>query len=206
MAISRPRSGSDPLTPDATASAIDLLRVAQAMCLDTEPVPSRLDLDYIRRIARSAVAAGIGRDPALALRAEPLSVARIPALIDRLTESLRASPMPRDELARLIATLDLDMIAHIVGASPVSVRRYLSGSRATPDDVAARIHWLALTVHDLLGAYNAIGVRRWFERPRVSLGDRSPLEVLVGAWDPDDQDVLAVQALARALTQPGAAT
>jgi hypothetical protein len=206
MAISRPQSGSEPLAPDATAAAIDLLRVAQAMGLDTEPVPARLDLDYIRRIARSAVAAGIGRDPALALRAEPLSVARIPALIDRLTESLRASPMPRDELARLTATLDLDTIAHLVGASPVSVRRYLSGSRATPDDVAARVHWLALTVHDLLGAYNAIGVRRWFERPRVSLGDRSPLEILVGAWDPDDQDVLAVQALARALAQPGTAT
>jgi uncharacterized protein (DUF2384 family) len=111
--------------------------------------------------------------------------------------------MPRDELERLTATLDLDSIGRIVGTSPVSLRRYLSGSREAPDDVAGRIHWLALTAHDLLGAYNAIGVRRWFERPRSRLGDRSPLEVLGGDWDPDDPDVMEVQALASALTHPG---
>jgi hypothetical protein len=110
--------------------------------------------------------------------------------------------MPRQELRRLTATLDLDVIGRIVGASPMSLRRYVAGSRETPDDVAARIHWLALTTHDLLGAYNAIGVRRWFERPRLTLGDRSPLEILARDWDPEDADVVAVRTLASALTHP----
>jgi hypothetical protein len=206
MTIVRPRSGSEPrFGPEATASAIDLLRVAQAMGLDTEPPPSRLDLGYVRRIARSAAAVGIGRDPALALRAEPLPVARIPGLIDRLTESLRASPLPRQELERLGHVLDLDTIGRYVGASPVSLRRYLAGTRDAPDDIAARVHWLALTVSDLLGAYNEIGVRRWFERPRSGLNGRTPAELLAGAWDPDGPDARAIRTMASALVLPGGA-
>ena len=43
----------------------------------------------------------------------------------------------------------------VCSASPaVSLRRYLSGVRCTPDDVAVRLHALALIVGDLAGAYN----------------------------------------------------
>jgi len=184
-------------------SALDLLRVARAMGLDSEALPLRLDLTLVRRIAAAAAKVGIGSDAALALCTDPLQPSRIPALIDQLTEALRASPLPRQELKRLTQTLDLDSIARIVGVSPVSLRRYLSGSRDAPDDVAARIHWLALTVSDLLGAYNEIGVRRWFDRPRTALDGRSPAQVLSSGWDPDEPGPSAVQALASALTRPG---
>lgn len=193
-----PRLGAATVGP-----IIDLVRTAHAMGLEPEPVPPRLDLVLVRRIAAAAAKAGIGRDAAIALRTDPLPLARVPALIDQLTDSLRASPMPRQELERLTATLDLDTMGRLVGTSPMSLRRYLAGTREAPDDVAARIHWLALTTHDLLGAYNAIGVRRWFERRRSTLGDRSPIEVLTRDWDPEDADVMKVQALASALTHPG---
>lgn len=191
------------LTTVTGASALELLRVARAMGLDSGLLPSRLDLQLVRRIAAAAAEVGIGRDAAITLCTDPLQLARVPALIGRLTDSLRASPLPRQELERLTETLDLDAIGQIVGASPVSLRRYLSGSRETPDDVAARIHWLALTVSDLLGAYNEVGVRRWFDRPRAALDGRSPTQVLAPGWDPDDPGVMAVQDLAAALTHPG---
>ncbi len=191
------------LSTVAGTAALDLLRVARAMGLDSEPLPPRLDLLLVRRIAAAAAKVGIGRDAAVALCTDPLLMDRVPALIAHLTDSLRASPLPRRELEVLTQTLDLEAIARIVDTSPVSLRRYLSGSRDTPDDVAARIHWLALTVSDLLGAYNEIGVRRWFDRPRAALDGRSPAQVLSSGWDPDEPGPSAVQALASALTRPG---
>lgn len=191
------------LSTVAGTAALDLLRVARAMGLDSEPLPPRLDLLLVRRIAAAAAKVGIGRDAAVALCTDPLLMDRVPALIAHLTDSLRASPLPRRELEVLTQTLDLEAIARMVATSPVSLRRYLSGNRDTPDDVAARIHWLALTVSDLLGAYNEIGVRRWFDRPRAALDGRSPAQVLSSGWDPDEPGPSAVQALASALTRPG---
>lgn len=182
---------------------LGLLRVARAMGLDSEPLPPRLDLALVRRIAAAAARVGIGRDAAMTLCTDPLELSHVPELIGRLTDSLRASPLPQQELERLTQTLDVDTIARIVGASPVSLRRYAAGSREAPDDVAARIHWLALAVSDLLGAYNEIGVRRWFDRPRSVLDGRTPAQTLASGWDPDDPDVQAVRTLAAALTQPG---
>ncbi|MGQ0669492.1 MAG: hypothetical protein ACT4PO_07455 [Actinomycetota bacterium] len=65
--------------------------------------------------------------------------------------------------------------------------------------MAARLHFLAKVVADLLGAYNEFGVLRWFDRPRAALGGRSPAEVLAGDWDPDAEGPLGVRSLARSL-------
>jgi hypothetical protein len=204
MAHDRTRTNSGTrLGPGAGESALDLVHVARAMGLAPEPLPPRLDLALVRQIATAAADAGIGRDAAIALCRDPLPMTRVPALIGQLTDNLRVSPLPRQELERLSETLDLDTIGRIVGTSPVSLRRYLSGSREAPDDVAARIHWLALTVSDLLGAYNEIGVRRWFDRSRSALDGRSPTQVLTPGWDPDDPGPVAIQTLASALTTPG---
>jgi hypothetical protein len=70
----------------------------------------------------------------------------------------------------------------------------------------ARIHWLALVLADLAGAYNEFGSRRWFDRKRSQLEGRSPREVLVAGWDPADPDVERVRELAAALAGAGAAT
>jgi len=65
--------------------------------------------------------------------------------------------------------------------STSSLRRYTAGARPTPDDVAARLHHVALIVGDIAGSYNDIGVRRWFTRPRTQLGTQTPATVLTGA-------------------------
>ena len=94
----------------------------------------------------------------------------------------------------------------LLGTSEVSLRRYLAGSRDVPDAVAARAHWLSLVVADLGGAYNQIGVRRWFERPRAQLAGHSPREALGPNWTPDGAAAAAIQGLAAALVGPAAAT
>jgi hypothetical protein len=74
-----------------------------------------------------------------------------------------------------------------------------------PDAVAARIHWLALVSSDLAGAYNALGIRRWFDRPRTQLDGKSPRQLLGRGWNPDGAKAERVRALAAALAGPGGA-
>ena len=83
--------------------------------------------------------------------------------LQRLNDALDASPVPASEWPGLVNILGIDLLARLVGVSAVSVRRYASGNRPTPDDIAARLHFLALVVGDLAGAYNDIGIRRWFD-------------------------------------------
>ena len=45
----------------------------------------------------------------------------------------------------------------------------------------------------------ALGVRRWFERPRSQLDGSAPQQLLSGDWDPDDPGPRRVSDLARAL-------
>jgi hypothetical protein len=66
--------------------------------------------------------------------------------------------------------------------------------------VAARLHFLANVVGDLAGAYNEMGIRRWFERPRTLLGGRSPAQLLTDGWTPEDPRAKKVRDLARSLT------
>lgn len=83
---------------------------------------------------------------------------------------------------------------------PLRARTVLSSrQRALDRAVPVRLHFLALVVGDLAGAYNEIGIRRWFERKRAALDRRAPAEALTGAWQPDDPGAVRVRELARAL-------
>ncbi|MCY4626684.1 MAG: DUF2384 domain-containing protein, partial [Acidobacteria bacterium] len=64
----------------------------------------------------------------------------------------------------------------------------------------ARLHFLALVAGDLAGAYNEIGVRRWFDRKRSALGGKTPAEVLAGDWSAEDDGPERVRELAGALS------
>lgn len=77
--------------------------------------------------------------------------------------------MPEREWRRLVELFGPDRLAELLGTSASSVRRYSGRARSTPDDIAGRLHFLALTVGDLAGAYNEVGIRRWFERQRSQL-------------------------------------
>jgi len=191
--------------PALLGPAVGLVRRALAVgLLRDRQLVETLDMDLLRHIARQASLAGVGGDAALALL-ESAPAGRLGRAIDRLDDALVESPLPVQELAQLSTVFDLDEIAALVGASSVSLRRYAAGARSTPDDVAARIHWLALTIGDLAGAYNRLGIRRWFDRPRSQLGGRSPRQLLGAGWHPDQPAAERVGRLAAALAGAGGA-
>lgn len=193
--------------PRLLAPAIGLVRRASALgLLGNRARIERLDLDLLRGIAREASSAGVGQDAAMALLEDEHRPERLATLIERLAEALAESPLPDRELRELLRVLDIDDLASLLGTSAVSLRRYLAGTRSMPDVLANRTHWLALVASDLAGAYNEIGIRRWFERPRAQLGGRSPRQALGAEWDPEDPDAERVRSLASALAGVGAAT
>lgn len=185
--------------------ALDLVRRALAVgLLRDRPLIGKLDLDLLRGIAREASAAGVGRDAALELLGKP-SPRHLGSVIGRLEDALASSPMPERELKVLLEVFDVDLLATLLDTSAVSLRRYITGARTVPDAVAARIHWLALVSSDLAGAYNALGIRRWFDRPRTQLDGKSPRQLLGRGWNPDGAKAERVRALAAALAGPGGA-
>jgi len=121
-----------------------------------------------------------------------------------LNEALEESPAPAYEWPHLVEVLGVEALSRFLGISESSIRRYTQSARTTPDGIASRVHFLALVVGDLAGAYNAIGIRRWFERPRALLDKRAPRDCLRGDWSPSDPGPMKVRELARALVAPAA--
>ncbi|MCY4241534.1 MAG: hypothetical protein OXD36_07310, partial [Rhodobacter sp.] len=114
--------------------------------------------------------AGIGRGFLAELqRMSRSDAALLSTLLKKINEALDQSPAPAHEWRTLQAILGMELLTRLLGVSLSSMRRYISGSRSTPDAIAARLHFLAFIVGDLGGAYNDIGVRRWFDRPRERL-------------------------------------
>jgi len=186
--------------PGLRSTAANLVRRALGLgMLSDRREIARLDLRLLGDIAREASAAGIGQQAALGLMdlGEP-----VPDLEDRvrqLDEAIVASPVPDRELRQLLRVYDDENLAGMLGVSRASLRRYASGSRSVPDDIAARIHFVALVTSDLAGSYNRYGLRRWWERPRAALDDRSPRAALGSRWDPDTPIAVAIGGLARQL-------
>jgi hypothetical protein len=179
--------------------ALEAWQRAVAMGL-VEPEASRLDSDDVRRLVDRVREAGIARGPALRLdNAEVPSVAETEALLRVVVAALEASPVAKYEWPAVSRVLEPEPLASLLDISVTSLRRYLSGERDTPDEVAARLHHLALIVGDLSGAYNDVGVRRWFARPRSALGGRPPSALLADKWAPEDPGPTQVRDLARSL-------
>ena len=182
-------------------AAADMVRTAHAVGLVDE-APDFADVTYpaVKRVVLRVREAGIGEWAAAEVaRATPPDAGRLADRLREIASLLEQSPLPATEWHRVLAIFDRDRLASLVGISPASVQRYARHERRTPDEVAARLHGLALIVGDLAGAYNEIGIRRWFERARTALDGRSPAELLRGAWEPEDAGPRAVRELARSL-------
>lgn len=108
----------------------------------------------------------------------------------------------RRQLARLHETYGDQFLSTLLGISMSSARRYRTGVRSVPDAVAARIEYLFLVTDALAGSYNDAGLRRWWGRPRMPLGGRSPLDALGAGWGPHDAAARAVAMLASELRGP----
>ena len=115
---------------------------------------------------------------------------------------LQDSPTPAGEWPGLRELCGDELLGQILSISHASLRRYAAGERRCPDGVATRLHWLALVVESLEGSYNAIGIRRWFARPRQALAGATPLALLQGNWLPEHPGPQRLKALAAA-TQAG---
>ena len=200
MAMSRSASESVPIqSRSVRVLALEAWQRAAAMGL-VEPEASRLDSDDVMRLVDRVREAGIARGPALRFdNAEVPSVAEAEALLRVVVAALEASPVAKYQWPAVSRVLEPEPLASLLDISVTSLRRYLSGERDTPDEVAARLHHLALIVGDLSGAYNDVGVRRWFARPRSALGGRPPSALLAGNWAPEDPGPMQVRDLARSL-------
>ncbi len=174
-------------------------RRAEAMGI-VEPGPARVEPAAIRQLAGKVRGAGIATSAADVLHnVDTPSREDVRALLQMIVDALEASPAPAHEWKGVSRVFPVEDLAGLLAISASSLKRYHSGERDTPDDVAARLHFLALVVGDLAGSYNDTGVRRWFQRKRTQLDGRSPAAVLKRAWDPDDDGPRRVRELARNL-------
>lgn len=188
--------------PDARVGRLvfEASRRAEAMGLVDPQPPGVADLDAVRQLANRVGRAGIAASSVAQLNnVEPPSREELAGLLEVMIAALEASPVPKFEWGGLGRVFDPDNLAALLQVSASSLKRYQSGERTTPDAIAARLHFLALVVGDLAGAYNDVGIRRWFHRKRTQLGGRAPADFLKGDWDPYDEGPARVRQLAREL-------
>ncbi|HEX9727365.1 MAG TPA: hypothetical protein VGA37_02530 [Gemmatimonadales bacterium] len=200
MSIIRIRAVREPLAaPLIARKAVATIARADAMgLLPADEVVETLEIETLRRLAGHLRKAGVAPAALAELAAwQGRDVARLAAILDELDEALAHSPVPEHEWGEVVRVLGEERLAEFLHISPSSLRRYGAGARTTPDEVAARLHHLALVIGNLAGTYNEIGVRRWFGRKRSQLKSRTPAELLHAAWAPEDagpQRVLALSA------------
>jgi hypothetical protein len=203
MSTIRITSTAEPFDrPELALQAVGIISKADAMGLLSDLEIRRLDLPSFRAVVGRIAEAGIGTEVQAALSAPRgrIELPEMSRLLDRLSAAIEESPSPRHEWRSLEGIFGTDRLASLLGTSSPSVRRYQSGTRHTPDFLAARLHFLATLVGDLAGAYNEIGIRRWFDRPRSLLAGKAPADFLQGDWNPEAPGLQRLRELARSLT------
>lgn len=206
-----------------TANNVSLLRrllllVTRSAAMGMLPMDTltRLDAEAVRRVIgalqkeKLLSAASLDLEPLLRLgpsALDPAEAGRMEAVVERIIETLGESPSPANEWHTMREVFGDADLSRLVCVSESSLRRYAAAARATPQVVAERLHWLAMAVADLAGAYNDFGIRRWFERPRTQLAGRSPRQSLGDEWTVDSEAAVRLRTLAQALVgaQPLAA-
>ena len=187
-------------TRDVRRLLFEASRRAEAMGLVEPAAVTNAEPAAVHLLASRVRRAGIATAAADQLHnVEAPNAGEVAALLETLIKALEASPVPKFEWASLGRVFGAEDLSTLINVSVSSLKRYQSGERETPDDVAARLHCLALVVGDLSGSYNDIGVRRWFQRKRTLLDGRAPAALLKGNWDPDDEGPMRVRELAREL-------
>jgi hypothetical protein len=197
------------LHPDLAHRLVGLFNRSAAMGLLRGPAITRLDPASIRRLVRDlqrhgiAGAAGVGLSPLMKdgpARWDEATTRAMEDRLDQVAQALESSPAPSAEWPAMRGVFGDDWLAELLALSPSSLRRYAGGERDTPGAIIARLHWLAMVVSDLAGAYNDMGIKRWFDRPRAQLAGRSPLTALGREWDADGETATQVRALAAVLS------
>lgn len=192
-------------SPRLTRLAFGLVARAQVMGCLPEGLEGvvHLDVPLVERVGTCFRLAGIAAVPAVRLR--NVNDEELELVLGETLAAVDASPHPAGEWEPVREMLDDELLARLFGISESSLRRYAGRLRDTPDDVAWRLHVVARLLASLLGSYNAYGIRRWFERPRVALEGRTPAEVISSAEHEEDPALAQLFALADALVGAAAA-
>ena len=199
-----------PLPPKLVHRVADLLIKAEAMGLIRDlgtlgQLNSSLLREGLGRISDAGIATGLVAGLAATLAGPAgLEDPDVAGALDAILEALERSPLPDHEWRPMIGLFGVEMLAGLLCISPSSLHRYSKAARPTPDSVADRLHFVALVAGDLKGAYNDIGIRRWWQRRRALLDDRAPAELLKGQWSSDEPGPHRVRGLARSLVWSGA--
>lgn len=188
------------MSTDVGRLVLEAVRRADAMGLMSMDEAGAFDASTARRLVARAREAGVARTPPITwTNVTPPSPEEVAGLMRLVIAALEGSPVPKSEWPSLSRVFETEQLARLLGVSLSSLRRYQSGSRETPDEIAERLHFLALVVADLAGSYNNIGIRRWFERPRTALGGKSPASLLTGGWHAEGAGAQKVRQLAKSL-------
>lgn len=200
-----PRADSKALLTDHQSAAVGLaIRVvafAETVGLVSPAPGPGVTVDEVRAAFDALAKRGVGRH--LGPLPQRLTADDLATTSQRMLAAIEGSPMPDVEWPAVIAALGDDLVSRLVGVSASSVQRYRTGERPTPDWVADRLHVITEVVSDLSGSYNDYGIRRWFDRPRAQLDGNTPAGLLRGQWSADDEQVIRVRELARALVGAG---
>ena len=205
----RIRSISDPIagSPDVARCALYSVFRADVMDLLPRDVDERgevdLDAAFLGDLTERVIEAGLGS--ALLKLHAGASAEETADLVRSIWQALDDSPYPQGEWGGVRERLDDEQLADLLGISTSSVRRYASGERQTPDEIAWRLHTLSRIIAALTGSYNDYGIRRWFVRPRPQLGGGTPTEVFARAGGEDDPELMSLVRLAEALVGPAIA-
>jgi uncharacterized protein (DUF2384 family) len=208
MTVLQIESVAEPFRSDRMLADLALRLLSRAeyvSCLPAGGVRVVLDAEMIRSVGKCLAQAQMPTSRWTFLDEPDVSVSRWREAVTAMNEQIEMSPQPAGEWGPVLGTLGEDMLADLLGVSVSSVRRYSAGNRSTPQDVAERLHFVAMLLADLAGSYNDYGVRRWFTRPRAALQGRRPVDALGAGFDPDGEPAQRVQKLAASLIAAGAA-
>jgi uncharacterized protein (DUF2384 family) len=208
MTVLQIESVAEPFRSDRMLADLALRLLSRAeyvSCLPAGGVRVVLDAEMIRSVGKCLAQAQMPTSRWTFLDEPDVSVSRWREAVTAMNEQIEMSPQPAGEWGPVLGTLGEDMLADLLGVSVSSVRRYSAGNRSTPQDVAERLHFVAMLLADLAGSYNDYGVRRWFTRPRAALQGRRPVDALGAGFDPDGEPAQRVQELAASLIAAGAA-
>lgn len=175
-------SESQALPLDGARAGVLATRLAELMGVFRRPDGARIDRGLVGSAIAAAARAGLAEQVAARGDAAEPGEETTLAFLD----ALQHSPRPADEIANLAAIFGYASLELLVGSSEPSLRRYAAESRATPDGVAERVHFVAQLVAIVRGSFNEFGIRRWFDRPHPALDGRAPASLLGGEFDPSD--------------------
>lgn len=190
VAVQRTSARADGGEP---VDALRLQRRGELLGLDVPSIDELFTDDGLDALVDAWTRAGVGAVARARGSRERATTLR------QLVEASDASPLPEHSWPAMRELLGDDMLCELLHLSTSSLHRYARGERATPDDVAARLHSLVIVCADLLCGYNDFGVRRWFVRPRSRMDGGTVADLLPPGWDPDDADPARVREMAAAV-------